>query len=298
MIYKMLFHGKGATVHAGSYVASPEDTLSDTICLNTFTFNELQATRRLQSDWVRHCTFTNTMKCAIEKGNLDNVRWIWKQNEKWSAYVDVDVYFTLATRNGHFNLLKWLHDSKCPEGVYKDPDMGYDTNAFSMAATFGSLTIMRWLKDNGYCWDQYTFAHASSEGSLENLKWLKEDGCSWNEKAGYNMVVHGDFDNIVWAKANGITFDADSYIAAAKTGNMKIMKWLKENDVPMNEKCFAMAAEQGNIKMMQWLKWNNCPWSEKTYQEAVDHGSRILKWLTNNGCPRSSSARRTTMIVS
>ena len=57
-----------------------EDLFQDDFCMLKFTFDELRSTRRLQSEHVQHCTETNVMKEAIEKGNLDNMTWIWESN--------------------------------------------------------------------------------------------------------------------------------------------------------------------------------------------------------------------------
>ena len=60
-----------------------------------------------------------------------------------------------------------------------------------MAAGYGSLEMMKWLKEKGYEFDMVTFGCASENGNLDNLKWLKENGCTWNVETGYEMVRYG-----------------------------------------------------------------------------------------------------------
>ena len=45
----------------------------------------------------------------------------------------------------------------------------------SMAALFGSLEMMHWLKENGYEFNMEAFDCASQNVNLDNLKWLKEN---------------------------------------------------------------------------------------------------------------------------
>ena len=261
-----------------------EDPLQEEF-LTKFTFEELKATRRLQSEWVQRCTETDVMKNAIIKGNLDNVKWIWKQNSNdWDNYKDVNIFFPLAARKGHFEVLKWLHAQNCPEGSIKVNDASTSqTNAFSMAAGYGSLEMIKWLKEKGYEGDEWSFgAAAKNTGSLDKLKWLKEVGCVWNGNSSWNMVRHGSLENIIWAKDSGLTFEANSYMAAAEIGNLKIMKWLKNNGVPMDGRCFAMAAKHGNMEMMKWLVEQNCPWSKDGGKEAAEYARKMLKWLKTN----------------
>ena len=280
------------SVHTGRPASEQplnKDHLQDDFCLTKFTFEAVQATRAYQSEWVLHCTETNSMKTAIEMGNLDNVKWIWgKTSTCWKDYDDVDEFFILAASKGHFEIMKWLHEVNCPEGTFY-MGQGDEMNVFSTAAEFGSLEIMKWLNEKGYEMDMWTFPLASMHGNIQNMKWLKKKGCLWNHLTGETMVRCGDLENIIWAKKNGFTlFDEYTYVVAATTGNMKIMQWLKDNDIPMDEACFERAARKGNMEMMKWLKKNKCPWSRKTYQEAVGHGHRMLTWLKDGGCPSVS----------
>ena len=264
-------------------MATEED---DQYYLTKCTFEQLQGTRKYQSEWVQKCTEGMEMKDALQKGNLENMKWIWNQKKKWEAIDCVDELFPLAAKMGYFEILKWLHEIKCPEGInIRDEFAG--SSAFSMAAKTGSLEMMKWLNDHGYEWDENTFDYAAVNGSLENMMWLKESGCNWNEDTCYCILRHGNLQNVIWSKQNGFVFDEYSYVAAAEAGNLKVMQWLHEQGVPMNAKCFEMAAQQGNIKMMQWLKAHHCPVNKETLKYAIFHMHQMKKWLNDNGCPET-----------
>ena len=130
-------------------------------------------------EWVQRCTETNVMKDAIRNGNLDNVKWIWNQNSNWDDYEDVNIFFSLAAKKGHFEILKWLHEQNCPEGSRTiSPINLSQMNAFSMAAEYGSSEIMKWLKEKSYEWDQWILPSAAINGNFKNIKWLKDVGCT------------------------------------------------------------------------------------------------------------------------
>ena len=260
----------------------PPPVLQDDVCLKHFTL--LQATRHLQSPFVKHCTETNDMKEAIGKGNLDNVKWIWENNTNWEYYEDVAEYFTLAISLGHFEIVKWLHEVKCPEGEYTcsyDRVAGtYSANAMSMAADFGNLKMMKWMNEKGYAFDNYTFVRALRNGNMENLKWLKEMECEWGERYAfcwvYNdaLVYNWSLEKIIWANKNGFRFDEDSYVAAAEWGNVRYMQWLKKNKVPMDARCYRVATEHYD---MDWLKENDCQTSLFAYSGEVEHEGAIIR---------------------
>jgi hypothetical protein len=64
---------------------------------------------------------------------------------------------------------------------------------------------MKWLKENGFPWDESTFDYAAAFGNLDNMKWLKENRCPWNEWTFYFAAEFGNLDNIKWLKENNYT---------------------------------------------------------------------------------------------
>jgi hypothetical protein len=63
-----------------------------------------------------------------------------------------------------------------------------------LAATLGSLPLLKWLKEMNCPWDAFTSSCAAQGGHFEVLKWLRENGCPWNEDtcsngSGVNTVL-------------------------------------------------------------------------------------------------------------
>ena len=44
---------------------------------------------------------------------------------------------------------------------------------FDFAAEYGSLDLMKWLRNNGCPFDDYTFNNAAKNGNIENMKICK-----------------------------------------------------------------------------------------------------------------------------
>ena len=94
----------------------------------------------LQSKYVKQCTESNDFVRAIDKNNLPNVKWIYQ----------------------------------CQGDELKDL-----SGPFHVAAGYGTLSIMKWLKEKEFPWGYSTFAAAVEHGNLSNMKWLKAKGCPW-----------------------------------------------------------------------------------------------------------------------
>ena len=47
----------------------------------------------------------------------------------------------------------------------------------TLAAEWGRLEILKWLRENNFPWDEETCRRAASGGHLEMLQWARENGC-------------------------------------------------------------------------------------------------------------------------
>jgi hypothetical protein len=109
--------------------------------------------------------------------------------------------------------------------------------ACAMAARYGHLETLKWLREVRCPWDEYTCTYAAKGGHLECLQWLRRQNCPWNEGA---------------------------CSVAARGGHLEVLKWLREEACPRNESTFGSAAEYGCLEILQWLYDNHCPWNKYT----------------------------------
>jgi len=64
-----------------------------------------------------------------------------------------------------------------------------DEITFSIAARFGHLHILQWLRKRGTRWDEMTCSEAAYGGHLEVLKWARKNGCPWYKWYCYELAV-------------------------------------------------------------------------------------------------------------
>ena len=51
----------------------------------------------------------------------------------------------------------------------------------SVAAKYGHLSCLKWLRKNGCDWNAGTCSSAAGNGHLSCLKWARENGCDWDK---------------------------------------------------------------------------------------------------------------------
>ena len=83
--------------------------------------------------WLFEQVDTKTFENAADNGNLDNMKWLKKNNCPWNKYTFID-----AALHGNLDNMKWLKENNCP----------WDEVTFTYAPLHGNLDNMKWLKDN------------------------------------------------------------------------------------------------------------------------------------------------------
>lgn len=156
-------------------------------------------------------------------GRLDILKWMietvgHKSNAMFSSRA--------AAYGGHFELIDWC-EGACGLGDILDSELYVfaagggqieflkrlretrerrhisDPFTCTAAAINGELTVLKWLRENGYPWDAHTCAFAAECGQLEVLKWLRENGCPWNEHTCAYAEQAGATETLEWAVKNG-----------------------------------------------------------------------------------------------
>ena len=120
-----------------------------------------------------------------------------------------------AIQANHMNNVKWIY--QC--GGF---ELEYDH--FYWAAEYGTLGIMKWLREVGCPWNTWTFAEAAEHGDLNNLMWLKATDCPW---------------------------DVYTFGSASVCGNLEVLDWLLVNNCPWNTNTFQEYEYSDSVA--QWL---------------------------------------------
>ena len=95
------------------------------------------------------------------------------------------------------SLLAWSERQGCPL-------RSHQADCSMFAAEAGSVDTLRWLKDNGFRWQNpKTCLGAALRGHLEVLKWARANGCDWDSKTCSSAASEGHLEVVKWARANG-----------------------------------------------------------------------------------------------
>ena len=102
---------------------------------------------------------------------------------------------------------------------------GWITNKINkvseLAANDGSLSILKWARENEFKWDKDTCKSAAHNGHLDVLKWLRMNGCSWDAWTCHYAAYNGHLEILKWAKENNCPWDAWTCASAARGGAKK-----------------------------------------------------------------------------
>jgi len=99
----------------------------------------------------------------------------------------------------------------------------------SHASSKGYLEILKWLRSEGYHWDEWTCSLAAENGHLDVLKWARENGCSWDDLTYFFAIRNKHFHVSRWAKDNSCPIDDINYIWHTDDENLQHIQ-LDTND--------------------------------------------------------------------
>ena len=200
---------------------------------------------------------------------------------------------------GNVDVMKWLRD---------EVQQTYDEDVMVVAAYYGRLEMVKWLKEQGWPWSPTVSWAAASMGRLEVLQWLRENGCPWDQTTCESAAGGSHPEVLEYALKNGCGWDwttARSYPTVDyRTGQVKVggkndvaylskgwplWKWMIENGWTAPARISASVARSGKIEKLQWLKDRKCAWDDEgvTRVGAKKGNLEMLTWMKENGCLRA-----------
>lgn len=162
---------------------------------------------------------------------------------------DNSLVMDFAARNGHLEILKWLHATERLSGC--------STRSMDDAAMNGHLEIVQWLHENRSegC-TKKAMDYAAKNGHLAIVSWLhanRAEGCT--TKAMDLAAQNGYLKMLVWLDANrgeGCSSSAINHAAAG--GHLDAVEWLCEH---RKEECKSTAminaARNGHVHILEYL---------------------------------------------
>lgn len=189
----------------------------------------------------------------------------------------------VAAGNGSLSILQWMKDEGYPQS--------WCVEACDFAALGGNLEVLIWLNENGCPIHEETCRNAARNGDLESLIWLKENKCPWNVSASTSAAEGGHIEVLKFLHENNCPFNNTVLSAAAKNGNVEVLEFLFSIKCQSEEWCCTAAAREGHLDALICLKRNGCPWNASTFAAAAGRGDvTLLQWLKDNECPWNEGA--------
>jgi hypothetical protein len=102
---------------------------------------------------------------AIMNGDLKILQLLEKKEKLDEKFWQKKTSY-LAAEYGHLNILKWLRGNDCP----------WDARVTAFAAKGGHLNIIKWARANGCNWSKLAYSNASDSGYRTVANWIKKKG--------------------------------------------------------------------------------------------------------------------------
>ena len=93
-----------------------------------------------------------------------------------------------AARSGSLNVVQFLLQQQ----LILNSDQSYDVCA--AAAAGGHLKVLKYLRDEGFAWDNVVTLEASYHGHKHILQYAKDNGCPWSPNACSVAAFNGHLD--------------------------------------------------------------------------------------------------------
>jgi hypothetical protein len=179
---------------------------------------------------------------AAEKGRLTEIKWLIS---KGFVLNKNDIYEPVL-KHDHLHIFKWL---------VKNDKLYWKNNSIDIiAARYGSIKILKWLKDHNYSFDENTCSSAALGGQLETLKWLRSINCQWTSSTNINAALCGHLHVLNWATNNGCPITKEICRTVVESRNLDILKWCVNNNYPIDiRQCRIIARRNHDNKILSWL---------------------------------------------
>jgi hypothetical protein len=114
----------------------------------------------------------------------------------------------------------------------------YKKRLCTLAASEGSLNILKWFRFNDYTWDSDVCSSAALKGNFEILKYAHDNGCPKDKYTCEYAATSNYLDILKWAllflfaskkksRENGFPWDSKVCESAASKGNLQVEKKYK-----------------------------------------------------------------------
>ena len=97
------------------------------------------------------------------------------------------------------------------------------------AASFGSVNMLKVLRERKFDWNEMTCEAAAQGGHLDCLRYAHENGCPWDKSTCEAAAGHGHLACLRYAHENGCPWDKSTCEAAEQGGHMQCLAYMRDN---------------------------------------------------------------------
>lgn len=126
---------------------------------------------------------------AAMAGKCNALKWLRSHGCPWDTQVRV-----WSAKGGHIEVYKWAHYKDCPGG---------HQSASSEAIAGGHVSILEFMQEEGFVFDETHCASAASAGQLPTLKWLRTNDVPWDAQVIERAKGKCHAELEMWARLNG-----------------------------------------------------------------------------------------------
>jgi hypothetical protein len=224
------------------------------------------------------------------EGHLHVLKYLY---EKVNFRMGMQLASYEAIRNGHLDIVEWLHSIDYLEELITVDEEGSE-RLRCFCDEYCPAEVLKWLIENGY----YTeFNHTEFSSFYENvLKLADKDlldcclskGVEFEEESINSLAYFGNVEFAKYCEEKGLMMTSDAYLNAGETGDLEMVKFLHKSGIPWNND---FTKTTRNFEILKFAHENGCPWHPKTSVH-VNYGDlKMLKYLYyTSGCPWNPNA--------
>lgn len=209
------------------------------------TFNQIKKLYHFNKNWLFDSDniklIFKKIKGNTEEDTLKIYKFLFDKH-----IIEKEVYVKFATKNGHFELVKFL--------LPKFKEYKY---VLEIASKYGNLEIVKFILE--------IYNHEHVLDQQMNLEMLKKLTTEYSVDYGRSLMLateHGHLEVIKLLIANGLHSDQDSALKhASRNGHLEIVKVLIENGANVNIDDYPLtsASLHGHLEVVKFLLQNINP---------------------------------------
>ena len=215
----------------------------------------------------------------------------------------------LASENGHFDVVKWLHDFRTEgctsKAIYNAAEKGhleilkflYLNRAegklekiLSFASSNGHIHIIEWLHDNSFVKDWSTIdlydaiISCCFFGKLEVVKWFYKNYKNFFTPEAIDFATEGNhYDVVEFLYNNKLPYTHSAIEFASDNGNLQILSLIYDPSKCVTMRAMNYAAEKGHIDIIIFLHSKGKKCNENTLFSACERGKiNVVIWIYFN----------------